>query len=258
MCSARFRERLKWFVGRDQMNLDGMGEEIVDALVDAGLVKDFADVFTLDATAVARALAKGEKALADLERKGPGKRATGIVESARDAARERGLTRVLAGLGIKHVGSSAAKTLARRFRTTEELRAATEEELLALDDFGAVTAHSVALWLHSDDARRIFAALAHAGVDLTSREPKPVLLGANSFAGRTFVVTGTLAQFGRTEVTEILERAGAKVAGSVSKKTSVVVAGEEAGSKLAKAQELGIEVWDESRLVEELMRAGLR
>jgi DNA ligase (NAD+) len=258
MCSARFRERLKWFVGRDQMNLDGMGEEIVDALVDAGLVKDFADVFTLDATAVARALAKGEKALADLERKGPGKRATGIVESARDAARERGLTRVLAGLGIKHVGSSAAKTLARRFRTTEELLAATEEELLALDDFGAVTAHSVALWLHSDDARRIFAALAHAGVDLTSREPKPVLLGANSFAGRTFVVTGTLAQFGRTEVTEILERAGAKVAGSVSKKTSVVVAGEEAGSKLAKAQELGIEVWDESRLVEELMRAGLR
>jgi DNA ligase (NAD+) len=258
LCRARFRERLKWFVGRDQMNLDGLGEEIVDALVDAGLVKDFADVFTLDATAVARTLAKGEKALADIDKKGPGKRALAIVESAKEAARDRGLARVLAGLGIKHVGASAAKTLARRFRTADELLAATEDDLLSLDDFGDVTASSVAAWLHSDDAKRIFDALARAGVDLTSREPKPVAAGANAFAGRTFVVTGTLAQFGRTEVTEILERAGAKVAGSVSKKTSVVVAGEEAGSKRAKAQELGVEIWDESRLVAELTRAGLR
>ena len=119
MCSARFRERLKWFVGRDQMNVDGLGDEIVDALVDAELVKDFADVFTLDAMAVARALAKGDKALAEIEKKGPGKRATGIIESAADAARDRGLTRVLAGLGIKHVGASAAKTLARRFRSAD-------------------------------------------------------------------------------------------------------------------------------------------
>jgi DNA ligase (NAD+) len=93
---------------------------------------------------------------------------------------------------------------------------------------------------------------------LTSREPKPVAAGANAFAGRTFVVTGTLVQFGRTEVTELLERVGAKVAGSVSKKTSVLIAGEEAGSKLTKAQELGVEIWDESRLVAELSAAGLR
>jgi DNA ligase (NAD+) len=257
MCSARFRERLKWFVGRDQMNVDGLGEEIVDALVDAGLVKDFADVFTLDAMAVARALAKGDKALAEIEKKGPGKRATGIIESAADAARHRGLTRVLAGLGIKHVGASAAKTLARRFRTADELLAATEADLAQLDDFGEVTAKSVGAWLASDEARRVFADLAKAGVDLASREPKPVAAGENAFAGRTFVVTGTLARFGRSEATEILERAGAKVAGSVSKKTSVVVAGEEAGSKLAKAQELGVEVWDEARLLEELTKAGL-
>lgn len=256
MCSARFRERLKWFVGRDQMNVDGLGDEIVDALVDAGLVKDFADVFRLDALAVARALAKGDKALADIEKKGPGKRATGIIESAADAAKHRGLTRVLAGLGIKHVGASAAKTLARRFRNADELLAATEEDLLALDDFGEVTAKSVAEWLHSKDAKHVFADLAKAGVDLTSHEPKPVEAGANAFAGRTFVVTGTLEKFDRGVVTEILERAGAKVAGSVSKKTSVVVAGAEAGSKLAKAQELGVEVWDEARLVEELAKAG--
>ncbi|MCX5649988.1 MAG: helix-hairpin-helix domain-containing protein, partial [Planctomycetota bacterium] len=257
MCSARFRERLKWFVGRDQMNVDGLGDEIVDALVDAELVKDFADVFRLDALAVARALAKGDKALAEIERKGPGKRATGIIESAADAARHRGLTRVLAGLGIKHVGASAAKTLARRFRTADELLAATEEDLLALDDFGEVTAKSVAAWLASDGAKHVFHDLAKAGVDLASHEPKPVEAGANAFAGKTFVVTGTLEKFDRGAATEILERAGAKVAGSVSKKTSVVIAGAEAGSKLAKAQELGVEVWDEARLVEELAKAGL-
>jgi len=257
MCSARFRERLKWFVGRDQMNVDGLGDEIVDALVDAELVKDFADVFRLDALAVARALAKGDKALAEIEKKGPGKRATGIIESAADAAKHRGLTRVLAGLGIKHVGASAAKTLARRFRNADELLAATEEDLLALDDFGEVTAKSVAAWLASDGAKHVFHDLAKAGVDLTSHEPKPVEAGANAFAGKTFVVTGTLEKFDRGAATEILERAGAKVAGSVSKKTSVVVAGAEAGSKLAKAQELGVEVWDEARLVEELAKAGL-
>jgi DNA ligase (NAD+) len=258
MCSARFRERLKWFVGRDQMNVEGMGEEIVDALVDAGLVREFADVFRLDALAVARTLAKGDKALAEIERKGPGKRATALIEAAAEAAKERGLARVLAGLGIRHVGASAAKTLARRFRSASELLAATEADLIALDDFGEVTARSVAAWLASDEAKRIFARLEEAGVDLASREPKPVEAGSNAFAGRTFVVTGTLAGFGRTEVSEILERAGAKVAGSVSKKTSVLVAGEEAGSKLAKARELGVEIWDESRLVAELSAAGLR
>ena len=257
-CSARFRERLKWFVGRDQMNVEGMGEEIVDALVDAGLVKDFADVFRLDAMVVARTLAKGDKALAELGKKGPGKRATSLIESASDAAKNRGLTRVLAGLGIKHVGASAAKTLARRFRSADELLAATESDLAALDDFGEITARSVAAWLASSEAQLIFADLARAGVDLASREPKPVAAGANAFAGRTFVVTGTLEKFGRTEITETLERAGAKVAGSVSKKTSVVVAGAEAGSKLAKANELGIEVWDESRLVAELAAAGIK
>ena len=127
-----------------------------------------------------------------------------------------------------------------------------------LDDFGEVTARSVAGWLAGDEAKRIFAELAAAGVDLTSREPMPVAAGANAFAGRTFVVTGTLERFGRTEVTEILERAGAKVAGSVSKKTSVLVAGAEAGSKLAKAQELGVEIWDETRLDAELTAAGLK
>ncbi len=259
-CPARFRERVKWFVGRDQMNIDGLGEEIIDVLVDAGLITHFADVFTLDAHAIARALAKGDrvKALAEIEKKGPGKRALGIIESAANAAHERGLARVLSGLGIKHVGTSAAKTLARHFRSADELRGATEMQLAELEDFGEITAASVAAWLASDDATAVFTSLANAGVDLISREPIPVAAGENTFAGRTFVVTGTLETLGRTEVTELLERLGAKVAGSVSKKTSVVVAGAEAGSKLTKAQELGLEIWDESRLVAELARAGVK
>jgi DNA ligase (NAD+) len=274
-CSARFRERLKWFVGRDQMNIDGLGDDLVDDLVDEGQVREFADVFRFDpkqlnrALMVSRARKRAQKegtdvdqkiaeATARAEKQGVGDQAQGILDAAADAARNRGLTRVLAGLGIKYVGASAAKTIARRFRSAAELLAATESQLAELPDFGEVTARSVAAWLSSAEAARVFADLAAAGVDLTSRESRPVEAGANSFAGRTFVVTGTLERFGRTEVTEILERAGAKVAGSVSKKTSVVIAGAEAGSKLAKAQELGIEVWDESRLTIELAAAGLK
>lgn len=273
-CPARFRERLIWFVGRDQMNIDGLGDELIDALIDRGEVSGFADVFRLDPMATERAFSvtrarksaekKGQdaeaaeaKALAKVAKEGVGTQVTSLIESAADAAKNRGLTRVLAGLGIKHVGASAAKTLARRFRSADELLAATEADLAALDDFGEVTAKSVAAWLGSSEAKQVFADLAKAGVDLTSREPKPVEAGANAFAGRTFVVTGTLEKFGRTEITEVLERAGAKVAGSVSKKTSVVVAGAEAGSKLAKATELGVEVWDEARLLKELAAAGL-
>jgi DNA ligase (NAD+) len=274
-CSARFRERLKWFVGRDQMNVDGLGEDLIDDLVDEGQVARFADVFRFDpqrlnrALMVSRARKRAQKeganveqkvaeAIARAEKHGVGDQAQGILDAAATAARERGLARVLAGLGIRHVGASAAKTLARRFRSAGELLAATEEQLAALDDFGEVTARSVAAWLAGDEAKRIFADLASAGVDLDSREPMPVAAGANAFAGRTFVVTGTLERLGRTEVTEILERAGAKVAGSVSKKTSVLVAGAEAGSKLAKAQELGVEIWDETRLDAELTSAGLK
>lgn len=274
-CSARFRERLKWFVGRDQMNVEGLGDDLVDDLIDEGQVREFGDVFRFDPVALNRALMvsrarkRAEKegtdvalkvgeAIARAEKQGVGDQAQGILDSAADAAKNRGLTRVLAGLGIKHVGASAAKTLARRFRSAEELLAATEADLAALDDFGEVTAASVGAWLASDEAKRVFADLAKAGVDLTSREPKPVAAGANAFAGKTFVVTGTLEKFGRTEITETLERAGAKVSGSVSKKTSVVVAGAEAGSKLAKANELGVEVWDEARLVAELAAAGIK
>ncbi len=269
-CPAQFREKVKWFVGRDQMDVDGLGGEIIDRLVDGGLIASFADIFRLHAMSVARALTaaraadgaqkrgedveeKIEKALLKLEKDGPGAQALSIITAA-DASKSRGLTRVLAGIGIRHVGASAAKTLAKRFRDAKELMAATEADLVALDDFGEVTAASVSHWLQSEKARTIFAELAAAGVDLTSKETTSAASANSPFFGKTIVITGTLAHFSRSALTEQLEAYGAKVAGSVSKKTHFVIAGTEAGSKLEKAIELGVEVWDEVRLQAEISK----
>ncbi|MBL9149497.1 MAG: NAD-dependent DNA ligase LigA [Phycisphaerae bacterium] len=242
-CPAQFRERLKWFVGRDQMDIDGMGEKLVDQLVDAGLVTHFADVFRLT-----------REQLTELDRMGE-KSAENLVESIA-AAKSRGLVRVLAGMGIRHIGASAAKTLGKRFRNADELLAATESELVELEDFGEVTAASLAKDLASERVRRTFAELAEVGVNLESPIWKPQAATTSAeegpFAGKTIVLTGTLETWTRPALTEILEARGAKVSGSVSKKTSLVIAGAEAGSKLDKARELGIEIWDEARARAEL------
>ncbi len=271
-CSAQFREKVKWFVGRDQMDVDGLGGEIIDRLIDAGLITSFADVFLFDAMCIARALTaaraaegaekRGEdaqeridKAFAKLEKDGPGAQALGII-SAAEASKSRGLGRVLAGLGIRHIGASAAKTLARRFKDANELMRATEADLEALDDFGEVTASSVSHWLHTSAAQTIFAELANAGVDLTSKDTSAPAMLNSFFNGKTVVITGTLETISRSALTEQLEGLGAKVAGSVSKKTHIVIAGTEAGSKLDKAIELGVEVWDEARLQQALAASG--
>ena len=255
-CPAQFRERLKWFVGRDQMDIDGMGERLVDQLVDAGLVHHFADVFRL----------RKDQLLA-LERMGE-KSADNLL-AAIDAARGRGLQRVLAGMGLRHIGASASKTLAKAFPHADALLAigeagpAGELQLAELEDFGAITAASLARDLASERVRNAFRELAATGVDLTSPLYRPTDAAAGqpsersgAFAGKTFVVTGTLERWGRSDIEALLESLGAKVSGSVSKKTSVVIAGAEAGSKLAKARELGVEVWDEARAIRELESVG--
>ncbi len=255
-CPAQFRERLKWFVGRDQMDIDGMGERLVDQLVDAGLVHHFADVFRL----------RKDQLLA-LERMGE-KSADNLL-AAIDAARGRGLQRVLAGMGLRHIGASASKTLAKAFPHADALLAigeagpAGEAQLAELEDFGSITAASLARDLASERVRNAFRELAATGVDLTSPLYRPTSAAAGqpsersgAFAGRTFVVTGTLERWGRSDIEALLESLGAKVSGSVSKKTSVVIAGAEAGSKLAKARELGVEVWDEARAIRELESVG--
>lgn len=241
-CPEQFREKLKWFVGRDQMDIEGLGEKLVDQLIDAGLVHHFADVFLLPE--------KREQLLA-LERMGE-KSVDNLIEGI-EAAKGRGLARVLAGLGIRHIGVSAAKTIAKHFPDAEALLDASVEQIMELPDFGEVTAPVLRDYLHSKQGRDTFARLCKAGVDLSSPlYRKREAAGGSPFAGKTIVLTGTLEHFTRPELTERLESLGAKVSGSVSKKTDLVIAGESAGSKIDKARELGIEVWDESRLTKAL------
>ena len=233
-CPAQFRERLKWFVGRGQMDVDGFGEKLIDQVLDAGLVTHFADIFTMD-----------RDDLLALERMGETS-ADNLIAAA-EASKDRGLARVLAGLGIRHIGSSAAKTLARAYPDATALLATTEEALAELDDFGEITAHALREYLDTPAAVEAFDRLAGVGVDLTSREHVEAD-PESPFNGLTVVLTGTLEHFTRPELTERLEALGAKVTGSVSKKTDLLIAGESAGSKLTKAEGLGIEVWDEDRL----------
>ncbi len=239
-CPAQFREKLKWFVGRGQMDIDGLGEKLVDQLVDAGLVTHFADIFKLKC-----------KTLLELERMG--EKSVDNLNEAIGAAKSRGLARVLAGMGIPQIGSSAAKTLARHFADADALLAATEDQIKALPDFGDITASILHGYLHSKQGREMFRRLESIGVELRSATPGARESHVDSvFANKTSVLTGTLQNFTRPELAEQLEALGANVSGSVSAKTSLVIAGENAGSKLDKAKKLGIETWDEAKLLEAL------
>ena len=239
-CPAQFREKLKWFVSRGQMDIDGLGEKLVDQLVDAGLVRHFADIFKLE-----------RGALLELERMGE-KSADNLL-TAIATAKGRGLARVLAGLGIRQVGSSAAKTLARNFADADALLTATQDQIKALPDFGDITASILHAYLHSKPGREMFHRLGAVGVDLRSTTVGAVHSRRDSiFANKTIVLTGTLQNFTRHTLTERLEALGAKVTGSVSTKTDFIIAGENAGSKLDEARKLGIETWDEAKLVSAL------
>ena len=242
-CPAQFREKLIWFAARGQMDIDGLGEKLVDALIEHDLVHHFAEIFTLKA-----------EQLADLPRMGE-KSAANVVEAI-DKSKQRGMARALGSLGIRHIGTATARTLAMHFENIDTLTAAEEEALTEVPDVGPIVAASLHTYLHSQVGKDTLTALRNAGVDLTSREyqqraeaPPPE---DSPFAGKTIVLTGTLENFTRPELTEQLQALGAKVTGSVSKKTDLVIAGEEAGSKLDKAQKLGVEVWDEEQLMKNL------
>ncbi|MFO0962889.1 MAG: NAD-dependent DNA ligase LigA [Phycisphaerales bacterium] len=269
VCPAQLRERLKWFVGRDQMAIDGMGEKIVDAVVDAGLVRGFADLFTLDPAALAALTSEseGKEGKRVLRRLGE-KTAASIVASAQEA-KARGLARLLASIGIRHLGAATAKSLARAYPDLDALLAASVEQLQEIRDIGEITAPSIHADLHSESMRRAFEALRAAGVSVASPiYAPPAAAGegagdagagadataANPFAGKTVVLTGELDAMDRSAATELLESMGATVTGSVSKKTHLVIAGPGAGSKLAKAQSLGVPVWDEAQFLRALNR----
>lgn len=263
-CPAQVREKLVWFTGRKQMDIDGLGEKTIDQIREGKAVplNTFADIFHLK---------EHRDALLSLDRMGE-KKVDNLLAGI-EAAKSRGLAKVLSGMGIRHVGEGTSKLLAKHFKDLDALLAASEEQLrprslpkdraIALGyptepsqrpetGLGDGTAHIVHAYLHSKAAKVTFAALADAGVDLTSHDyadPAKRNTETTVFTDKTIVLTGTLEHYERTQLSELLESMGAKVSGSVSKKTNIVIAGAEAGSKLDKARELGVEVWDEAKLL---------
>jgi DNA ligase (NAD+) len=233
ICPARCRERLRFFASRGAMDIEGLGDKLVEQFVATDLVKDYADLYALTA-----------EQLEPLERMGK-KSAAALVEQIA-ASRSRGLVRVLNGLGIRHVGPRVATLLSERFPTIEALQAASAEELASVPEIGEIIAASVHEWLQGDYGRRTIAGLRAAGVRLDVPEADRVAGGP--LTGKTLVVTGTLAGFSRQEAEQAIRKAGGRASSSVSKKTDYLVAGEEAGSKLATAKKLGVPVIDEAEL----------
>ncbi|BDF70966.1 DNA ligase [Oscillospiraceae bacterium] len=237
-CPAQLLRNLTHFASRDAMDIEGLGPAVVEALVGAGMVKTPADLYHLDVQAVAALERLGKKSAENL---------LAAIETSKD----NDLSRLLFAFGIRQVGQKAAKVLAARFGSMDALAAATEEELTAVPDIGGITARSLTEWLHSPQSEHLIAALREAGVNMLSRE-EPV---GDALAGKTFVLTGTLEGFTRDEAGARIEALGGKVSGSVSKKTSYVVAGEAAGSKLKKAQDLGVAVLTEEEFIKLLEQA---
>ncbi|MBT2687753.1 NAD-dependent DNA ligase LigA [Bacillus sp. ISL-47] len=240
-CPAQIREGLIHFVSRNAMNIDGLGEKVISQLFAENLIKDVADIYKLTYEQLIQLERMGEKSVTNL--------LTAIENS-----KQNSLEKLLFGLGIRHVGAKAAKTLALEFGNMEMLEKVSREDLTAINEIGEKMADSVVTFFEQDEAHELLRELKAVGVNMEYKGPKPVSAENSDsfFAGKTVVLTGKLEIMGRTEAKEKIEALGGKVSGSVSKKTDVVIAGEDAGSKLTKAQELGVEVWNEERLVEEL------
>jgi len=232
-CPAQRKQALLHFASRRALDIEGLGEKLVDQLVDAGLVHTPADIYRLDV-----------KTLAGLERMA--EKSAANVAAAIDASKRTTLARFVFALGIRHVGEQTAKDLARHFGGLDALMAADEAALVEAPDVGPVLAESIARFFAEPHNRDVIRALRKAGVHWS--ESSPQRAAAGKLQGRTLVLTGTLPTMTREEAKALIEAEGGKVAGSVSKKTDYVVAGEEAGSKLAKAQELGVPVIDEDGL----------
>ena len=232
-CPAQRRERVRHFCSRGAMDIEGIGDVLAFALVDAELVHDVADLYTLDAAQLATLPRMGEKTIAS-------------VLGAIAGSTSRGLARLLFGLGIRFVGAQNAAILAGDFGTIDALATVTEEDLMRSDGIGQEIARSVTLFFAQEPNVAMIRRLQVAGVDTTAplRPREPVGI----FAGKTFVLTGTLPLMTREEASAAIVEAGGKVTGSVSKKTNYVVAGDEAGSKRAKAETLGIPIVDEFEL----------
>jgi DNA ligase (NAD+) len=236
-CAAQRKQAILHFAGRRAMDVEGLGDKLVDQLIDENIIHSLPDLYRLD-----------EKTLAALERMAE-KSARNIVE-ALEKSKSTTLNRFLFALGIRNVGESTAKDLARFFGNLESIMQATAEQLMAVPDVGPIVAQSIVDFFSESHNREVVQQLRTLGVHWEEHESTTTQ--TLPLSGKTFVLTGTLASMSRDEAKSRLEALGAKVAGSVSKKTDCVVAGEEAGSKLIRAQELNVPVWNEAELIQQL------
>lgn len=241
LCPAQIAEGVKHFVSRNAMNIDGLGEKVVEQLLREEYIQDVSGLYDLTI-----------EQLINLERMGQ-KSATNLVEAVAKS-KDNSLERLLFGLGIRHVGEKAAKILAEHFETMDALTLATEDELKGIHEIGEKMAESVVAYFANEQVVELLNRLKMHGINMTYKGKKVVVeAGTNPFAGKTVVLTGKLQQLTRSEAKAKIEQLGGTVAGSVSKKTDLVIVGEDAGSKLEKAQSLGIEIWDELHLIEQLL-----
>jgi DNA ligase (NAD+) len=253
-CPARVRRSLEHFAARSAMNIEGLGESLIDQLLVQGLVHDCADIYHLDAAQLEALIVtprdpKSEKARA----RKLGKVGRNVIEQI-ERSKSNDLSRLVYALGIRHVGEKAAATLARTFRTMDRLLQEPLEILMAVSEIGPVVAASMRAFADEPRNRTLIARLTAAGVNMESQAPMPTDQ-PGPLSGKVVVLTGTLASMSREEATAALERLGARVSGSVSKKTSFVVAGADAGTKLVKAQALGVETLDEAQFLARIMNS---
>ncbi|MBV1608583.1 NAD-dependent DNA ligase LigA [Listeria monocytogenes] len=244
-CPAQIKEGLIHFVSRNAMNIDGLGEKVIIQLFSQHLIKDVADLFFLS-----------KEKLLELERMGE-KSVTNLLASIQ-ASKQNSLEKLLFGLGIRHVGAKAAKSLAIHFDTMDNLKVADKETLTSINDIGEKMADSIVTYFANEEVHDLLEELKRAGVNMTYTGPKLEDMSEEElvFAGKTVVLTGKLEKLTRNDAKALIESLGGNVSGSVSKKTDVVVAGSDAGSKLAKAEKLAIPIWSEEDLIEYLPDEG--
>jgi DNA ligase (NAD+) len=252
-CAARIRRGLEHFTSRSAMNIEGLGESLIDQLVTQGLVHDFSDIYRLRAADLEELVVTPREPRSERARpRKLGKVGRNVIEQI-ERSRGNDLSRLIYGMGIRHVGEKAAASLARHFRTMDRLLDAPLEELQRVPDIGPVVATSVRAFADEARHRALVARLTEAGVNMASQTPEPSD-EPRPLSGKIVVLTGTLASMTREAATEALERLGATVTGSVSKKTSYVVAGSDPGRKAEKARELGVETLDEAGFLALIMK----
>ena len=225
-CPAQLLRSIVHFVSKEGMDIDGLGYKIVEQLIEKGLIKNIADIYSLTLEEIASLKKNGKKF------------AKNLIDSI-EKSKEQDLFHLITALGIRQVGTKAAKVLAKKYKTMENLQNATFESLAMTDDVGEITANNIIEFFSQEQTKDTLEKLSEAGVNMQVLEEESL---DNRFEGKTFVLTGTLEKYKRQEASDLIEKYGGKVSSSVSKKTDYVLAGEEAGSKLTKAQELGVTI----------------